>query len=325
MGNSVRCVFRAPASVDRLTNQHCEVYAEARSEQLEALKSSDGTDIAFGAVAPRKPKIVRPPDAAVRGTQLVARFLEQDVFPAFNAYRPSTGREWCLWGYFQRLLPIIRSQALLTQGSFFQTTIAATRTLLEILVDIILVAHSDPPDVAERILAWEDSAKLQHAEQGKAYLAGKGAGGVEVSAVGLYATWESFVAGSGDAIRERRKTLWPPRGKHPQRWSGRNLLDDCRRADQLESLHLEHCYQVEYRQMNWSIHGSGFASVRGLEAQAIDTAFALSHLRIAQFSLNATGICLSALGLRQELSLSDRLDQLATEWTQVARGYHRSL
>ena len=61
--------------------------------------------------------------------------------------------------------------------------------------------------------------------------------------------------------------------------------------------------------MNWSIHGSGFASVRGLDTEGIDLTFSLSHLRISHLALMATGMIAQALQLHQDVS--ERAYQLA--------------
>ncbi|HEX7786490.1 MAG TPA: hypothetical protein VF653_09745, partial [Methylomirabilota bacterium] len=107
-------------------------------------------------------------------------------------------------------------------------TISASRTLLEILVDVALLVHRSPPDAAQRIVAWEDSAKLVAAEQCVSYLDRMGR-----RESPLYRTMTTWIEARGAAIREERFLYWPPQGKHPSRWTGTTLLDDCREVDEL--------------------------------------------------------------------------------------------
>src|SRR5687768_7051772 len=92
--------------------------------------------------------------AAQAATEFLAQFLSSTVYPRVQNVVPPGSREQYQWGYFQRLLPLLRSAARLDQVSFFQLVIAANRSLLEILVDVTHLHYSDPPDAAERIEAW---------------------------------------------------------------------------------------------------------------------------------------------------------------------------
>lgn len=250
------------------------------------------------------------PENALRGTQLVASVFEREVFPLVQSYQPTNNREWCLWGYFQRLLPMIRSLAVLVQPSFFQLTLAANRNLLEILVDVVHLAHNEPQDVVERILAWEDSAKLKAAEAAVSYLERSSSSDAEYQKI-----FSGFIATRGADIRAARHRYWPPHYRHPDRWSAHNLLEDCRRADKLEALGLEAFYETQYRQMNWRIHGSGFAGIRGLEIGGFDMVYAYSQMKSAEFAQKATLVVLQELGLLRQIQ--GRLAKLAADFDDI--------
>jgi hypothetical protein len=252
-------------------------------------------------------------DSALRGIQLVSSVLEQHVFPVVNQYKAHGEREVCLWGYFQRLFPVVRGLGFLGQPSFFQLTVAANRMLLEITVDVVHLAHRSPPDVAERIEAWEASAKLKAAEAAVAYLERTGATGDD-----LHRTFSSYVSTEGDQIRAERLRYWPPKGKHPERWTAQNLLMDSVAADKLEPFRLEHFYETHYRQMNWNIHASGFAGVRGLTVEGIDAIYSHSLLKSGDLAIKATTVILWGLGLLGPLQ--QRLEQLASDFGDVVHG-----
>jgi uncharacterized protein DUF5677 len=247
------------------------------------------------------------PDAALKGVQIVAGALEREVFPLVQAHSPADPREWLLWGYFQRVLPICSSLALLVQPSFFQLTLAANRTLLECFVDVIHLAHNEPTDIVERIETWEASARLKAAEAGLSYLTR-----TKQQASPFFGLYSGYIQKEGPGIRVARQRLWPPDGRHPDRWSRRNLGDDCRGADRLENQGLEDFYETQYRQMNWNIHGSGFAGIRGLNVHGIDMIYTYSQAKSAEFALRATTIILQELGLLG--ALQKRFEQLASEF-----------
>lgn len=230
-------------------------------------------------------------------TGFLASFLCMAVHPKIQTTVPQDPREQCLWGYFQRLLPLVRSIARLDQVSLFQLVVAANRILLEILVDVIYLHHQSPADVAERIEAWEDSARFKAAEAALKYASSEGKEADFLESVVEQA------AQARDHVSALRAKYWPHmnkgKGGHPDRWTGRNLGEDCRLADRLTHVGLEEFYEIHYRLMNWSIHGSGFAVTSGHEVTDIEKLYSRSLLMSGRFALVATGIILADLRLLQ--------------------------
>jgi len=79
----------------------------------------------------------------------------------------------------------------------------------------------------------------------------------------------TFVQNSKGLIEKLRSGLWPNKKgtgnstpKHPDRWTGRDLLSDAREADRLEGpaikkdlfMNLEEFYETEFRKMCWNVH-----------------------------------------------------------------------
>jgi hypothetical protein len=251
--------------------------------------------------------------ACQNGSSLVAHYLQHEIRPLIRRRRPNSGREECFWGYFNRLEPSMKGISLLEDVSFVQLVYAGTRTILEILIDSALLYHFSPRDAVERIEAWERSAKLKAAEAAVNY-----ARKVGRETRPRYVQMAEFIESEGDSIRRMRVRFWPsPRtrglGRHPDRWTDRNLLEDCREADRLQGLRLEEFYETTYRQMNWSIHGSGFASTRGIDAPGLALDYAQGHLKSAEFALNATETILSGLGLKNE-ERGRRLEEIRLTW-----------
>lgn len=253
------------------------------------------------------------------GSSMVSAYLRREIHPLIQAYQPASAREECLWGYFQRLEPSIVGVALLNHVSLLQLVTAGTRTLLELLVDAVLLYYSSPVDSVERIEAWERSAKLKAAEAAVDYASRVGRSGQE-----RFRQMVDFVDREATSIRALRVRFWfdpkrPGHGRHPNRWSDRNLLEDCRRADELRGLKLEEFYETYYRQMNWNIHGSAFAGIRGFGTSGFELVYAQGHLKSAEFALEATDIILSGLSLKTE-DRGMHLEEVRAKWMDMVLG-----
>lgn len=254
--------------------------------------------------------------ACQSGSSFVSAYICREVAPIITPLRPSSPRAECFWGYFQRVESTIRGITLLKQVTLFPLVLAGTRSLLEGLVDVVLLYHSVPPDAVERMGEWERSARLKAAEAAVTYAQSKGR-----EADGLYLQMADFVQRESEAIREARARLWPDskqtaKGRHPERWSDRNLLEDCRVADRLEPLMLEEFYETYYRRMNWSIHGSAFASMRGADVPSIELTYVQAHMKSSEFTLAAMDLILSGLGQKSK-ELGDRLEEVRSRWQDI--------
>lgn len=247
-------------------------------------------------------------------TEFLSSFLCIAVHPKIQATVPQDPRQQCLWGYFQRLLPLVRSIARLDQVSLFQLVVAANRSLFEILVDVIYLHHKSPADVAEKIEAWEDSARFKAADAALKYARSKG------EEANLLESVVEQAERARDHIAALRAKYWPHlnkgKGGHPDRWTGKNLGEDCRLADRLTPVGLEEFYEIHYRQMNWSIHGSGFADTSGREVADIEKLYSRSLLMSGRFALVATGIILAELG-RLQGDFANEFGAAKAKWTSL--------
>lgn len=264
-------------------------------------------------VGPNSPALVR---ACQNGSSFVSTYLCRDVAPVITPFQPTSPRDECFWGYFQRIELTIRGITLLKQVTLFPLVLAGTRSLLEGLVDVVLLYYSEPLDTVERIEAWERSARLKAADAAVTYALRNGR-----EADGVYLQMANFVRQDGEDIMQTRARLWPDpkkpgRGRHPERWSNRNLLEDCREADKFHGLMLEEFYETYYRRMNWSIHGSAFASMRGADTTTIELTYAQAHIKSSEFTLAAVDLILSGLGLKSE-EAGNRLNEVRATWQDI--------
>jgi hypothetical protein len=181
----------------------------------------------------------------------------------------------------------MRSLAKLNQSTDFQAVAGCNRTMLEIVVDMILLHHDKTTHSAYWMEQWELSAKLQVAECLINYFRRMGQ-----PVPPEHKAEKEFVQQNQASIRTQRFSLWPScKGRHPSRWTGQaNLLSDIREADRLQGTKLEEFYETRYRQICWDIHGSGLASVRGLQKSSFDAKCGLAYKACGDFAMLCTHI-----------------------------------
>src|SRR5665213_4383701 len=103
-----------------------------------------------------------------QGTVFVSGFLATEV-RAWIANHPITDdASAVLMTQLLRVDSWLRTLAKLDDPADFQAVAAACRSLLETTIDIALIHGS--PQKHEQLLAWEESAKLYHAEHSVTYL-----------------------------------------------------------------------------------------------------------------------------------------------------------
>ena len=146
---------------------------------------------------------------------------------------------------------------------------------------------------------WEESAKLKSSEALETYYGG------EVPSE--YTPQVEFFKNRKDAIKAQRTALW--KGEHPNRWTGRSLLADVIEADRVlgEKIRkelgesLREYYETEYRRMNWYVHGSALASVRGLAPKTFVCVCGLAFKACSDLAWFCTKLILTDFGFAKHL------------------------
>jgi hypothetical protein len=192
----------------------------------------------------------------------------------------------------------------LNRASHFQAHAAGLRGLVELTVDLALLCEDQSAN--ERIEAWEVSEKLNHAAAMVAYVRAGGKTNRDMARAHAYLEEKQ---NDVDASRERFwKTKKHPKGKHPQRWTGRSLRHDVESVDErYPLLAIGQMYAEQYRFLCWCIHGSGLTITRGFEGQSV-----LSIAGIAYIGAATLGLACGELALRT-------LDLFNFEWQRKLR------
>jgi hypothetical protein len=181
----------------------------------------------------------------------------------------------------------------LTSPSDFQAVFSAARSLLEIVVDAVLIQHE--PDGPARVRDWEDSAKLKHAQAIERYFAGQAADGEFGHAI-------RFAQREGARINAARVARnWVDRNgaaRHPDRWTQRHLGDDARAADAFETgLDLHRIYETKYRQMCWYVHGAAAVGVMQIGGENFPTLGGMLFRTCSQLAVSHARLLLRYAGL----------------------------
>ena len=202
-------------------------------------------------------------DAFFAECQVVARFIDENVRAPVDASTGTKAHGIVFQGQLLRAIAWLRSILKLNHPGDFQAITAGARALFEGAVDVTLL-HFDPathnPDMMN---AWEDSAKLKHAETVARYLAETGRAGEEgEKAILTYATREKA------RIENLRVRWWPNyKSKHPDRWTGRDLGRDSKIADDFQAAGFEEFYRLRYPQICWTVHGSGVGGIANVSPE----------------------------------------------------------
>ncbi len=205
--------------------------------------------------------------------RFVTKFIREDVRRWMPAEDVKDDAGAAMYGQLLRVDAWLRTLSKLDDPADFQAVAAACRGMLETTIDMALLLRK--PEDFQKVLDWEASAKLKHAQCMARYFDGEGVAPPESHEVHIVG-WARSNAARVEALRikngwvERQKRViegsQDPRadsaekGRHPDRWTGRNLGEDAREADKVGlSFAFARFYETEYRQLCWSVHGSAFA------------------------------------------------------------------
>lgn len=241
-------------------------------------------------------------DAFFAECNLVNGFIDTSVRPIVERTLDKTSPEHLTYlGALLRVSAWLRSLAKLNHPGDFQAVVSGSRALFEIAVDLALLQFDSATHSHEMILAWEQSAKLKHAEGVERFYrkAGK-------QVPSDFQEVSNFVARQGPAIQSQRVRLWPHKnGKHPERWTGHDLRHDASQADKaapygfvsgLNANSFEEFYTKRFAHLCWNTHGSGLAGVRFVPEDDFPAVSALGFAESAQLAFLCADLLLRLFG-----------------------------
>lgn len=234
-----------------------------------------------------------------RGVVLIADYMKEANQNLLDTLMKPSERETAMHGVFLRAASWMKTLKKLNHPSDVQAIVTCNRSLLEITVDIILLHEDRTNATASRMWWWEESAKLKSAEAIATYYSG--------DVPDEYTPQVEFIKNRKTAIQDQRTALW--NGGHPNRWTARNLQEDVKEADRVlgEEVRkglgstLTEYYETEYRRMNWYVHGSALASVRGLAPSTFQCVCGLAFKACSDLAWFCTKLILTDFGFMEHL------------------------
>jgi hypothetical protein len=233
-----------------------------------------------------------------RGLVVISEFVRSYVRPRIPDTELKSDADAVLFGQLLRVDSWLRTLCKLNEPADFQAVASACRALFETTIDIAFVSHR--PDDHKRLLAWEKSAKLKHAEALAAYLVRTNSKPTEEQEITV-----AFASREKNRIESLRRTFgWTRKDGstiHPERWTKRNLSEDAKLADKLgHSFRFEHFYETEYRRLCWLVHGSALA-VRAIPADHFPGIAGLLFPACGDLGLFCSELVLKHLGVWTEI------------------------
>lgn len=253
----------------------------------------------------------------VSATRAADRYLSTEIRPALPK-DPRGRSEPAVTGMALRSIALVQALAKLDRVSHLQLVMAATRSMLELLVDVVLLTmEADPLEMAEKLEAWELSARYKVAQNTVRFKKN------HRELTELEQPLVEFIEQQGDRVDSLRRKYWlntKGKGRHPNRWTGGNLLEAIRRADELTPYGLEDFYHEEYGRMNFQVHGSSLAGQRGLDIVAFRVWFCMGHRRTCEFAFLVAERSMSFLGILNA-NRARQLEAAKTEWQMRVTGF----
>lgn len=253
------------------------------------------------------------------GVQIVAKYLKDrsDLITSVFPQNQTAERDNCLILLYLRAAAWLQTMERLNHVVCNQAILAGVRSLFEITVDIILLHNDKTNDSGYKMECWSKSEKFKHAEQTIAYYQAQG-----LSVPDEHKPLEQVVLNERSNIENLRKNLWPPKSKHPNRWTGSlKITEDIKKADSYGrfspedlGVTLEELYNTDFRIMSWYVH-SGITNFSNPTEY-----FNLVAGRAFYLSANLGMLC--AKILLKDFGFTDHLSSLQEEWDRVliARG-----
>lgn len=207
------------------------------------------------------------------GTRAASKFIAGTVRPTLAPRETSmTAEDAVIYGQFIRVDAWLRTLSRCDAPGDFQASVAATRSLLETTIDLVFLVSD--PSLAHQLLDWEKSAKFKLAANLRDFYKGGALGDKHRDIIAFADRNQGHV----EALRKARGWIDSKNSdktRHPDRWTDRNLLSDAREADKhCVTFQFEDFYELRYRELCWTAHGSGLAGARSLGSE-----FPLLHMR----------------------------------------------
>ncbi len=234
------------------------------------------------------------------GLRTIVEFNNWCLLPSLNTLVNPTPKELALNLLFGRVRLLIETLLVLTNVRHFQSIVGASRTAVELYVDMHLLARDAMPDGVEKFFAFDGVQRLKSARRMVDFHDKHPAlreRGVE--------PFRKFAAEQGAAIDADRIRLWGKRAK-PDHWTNTNLY---KRPKPLGP-EFERLVNDGYDYRNWLVH-SGAAGVNGLGDEVLKALAANALHVVHTVAIGALDLVAGAFHIRGTIDdFAARIEEL---------------
>lgn len=225
-------------------------------------------------------------EAFYKGTDAISKFAESVMIPLLKGQISLNDKEKAIVGTYYRMYAWIRSIIAMNSRIHFQGAAAAARSLFELFLDIKALATDKTGELVGRFHAFPEIEKFRVAESLVSFC------NYHPNDTKLDDSHQRIFINKPGRPQNLDQTIiqyWGKRrGKpnRPRHWTGKDVRE---RARDL-GVGYEEMYVQAYPLLSWYIH-SGSTGYAGLNAQAIEACFGISHSIAQKVFLEATVIC----------------------------------
>lgn len=255
-------------------------------------------DVVRASAIPHTPEMMA--EGHTVGLRTILEFNNWCVLPSLNTLITPSPKELALKLLFGRIRLLIETLLVLTNVRHFQSIVGASRTAVELYVDMHLVAQNVIPDGTEKFFAFDSVQRLKAARRMVEFhdkyphLRDRG---VE--------QFRTFITTEGAGIDAERARLWGAKAK-PDHWTNINLQE----RPKALGPEFQRLVNDGYDYRNWLLH-SGAAGVNGLSDEVLKALSANALNVVHTVAIGALNLVASEFRIRGTIdNFAARLDEL---------------
>jgi hypothetical protein len=234
-------------------------------------------------------------------------FAKKFLNPVLGTQLSLSEREAVIVGLYYRIIAYCRSLLVLNKATHFQSVASATRSILEIYLDMEILHRDVFADGAMRIVSFTEMQKLKAAKKTLKFFEDNPQFDPSPSPID---TLRDYVKNNETRINAQTENLWGKdrkgKLKAPEHWTERDLKG---RAVVLGKS-FELLVNEGYDQRNFLVH-TGLAGVAGLNSTHFTILCALSYKTVNECLLGAFRVLVSELNMKATLEpFDEQLEQL---------------
>jgi hypothetical protein len=262
-----------------------------------------------------KPTLHALGSAYYAGCLEVSRFVGEFVVPTVEretaivtggrTFRHPFYAKLACWAMTSRLHAWLLTLHKLGGPSDFQAVATAGRALFEMAVDLTLIKFEEDGSFG-KMQAWHLDTKVRWARQ-------RIDNGIDKDG-----SASKFVAAEGPRVAEMLSKHWGTpelrKQRRRDRWTGRDLSVDSKKADQYSPAGFVVYYTERYKMACWQVHGSGVILTLENPPDFVPYMAAISLLDARRFSTESSKLLLQlVLGDKYDAGVDERFEQLMTD------------